>query len=126
MKKILILALLGLSGCAALTSTISPGAANVSGQIAIVAANTYDAIEATATNYIRYCTPTPKPVGCNVVAIQKYVPAVRSGRYARNAVEQFVKANPAGTAVPIALYNGLTTATSTLQSIEAQYPTPKA
>jgi hypothetical protein len=120
--------LCALTGCAeltALTSTISPNAATVSGTTAIVAANAYDAIEATATNYIGYCTPNPKPIGCSVTAIQKYVPAVRSGRLARNAVEQFVSANPAGTAVPIALYNGLTSASSTLQAIEAQYPTPK-
>jgi hypothetical protein len=41
----------------------------------IVAANAFDAVKATATNYIAYCTPNPAPAGCSDAAIQKLIPA---------------------------------------------------
>jgi|SRR6185437_14275319 len=125
MKKILLVCTIALSlgACAQLqnawnlvtTSQVSPTAV-------IVAANAFDAVEATATNYLRLpkCTATNGPVCRNPKATAAIIPAIRSGRVARNNLEQFMKDNP-GQLGPQGLYNALTTATSTLQAIFAQY-----
>jgi hypothetical protein len=108
---------LALAGCSALSTlegtTVSPTAM-------IVAVNAFDGVESTATNYIRYCTPKPQSVGCSATAIQQLVPAIRSGRIARNNLEGFVQQNP-GALGPVGLYNALTAATQTLSQIEATY-----
>ena len=85
-----------------------------------IAANGFDAVEATATAYVGYCTPKPMPVGCSVSLVQKVIKAVQNGRVARNNLEAFVRANP-GESGPATLLSALTTATATLQQIEASY-----
>lgn len=117
------IALTSLVGCASLTndynaitgSTVSPTAV-------IVAANAFDAVEATATNYLRLkkCSATTGPVCRNVAATAAIIPAIRSGRQARNNLEAFMQANP-GVLGPTGLYNALTMATSTLEQVFAQY-----
>lgn len=125
MKKLFAIALLGLSlaGCASLTkgydiitgATVSPAAV-------IVAGNSFDAIEATATNYLVFCRANRASVVCKdyVAARKAILPAVRSGRVARNNLENFLTANP-GQLGPSGLYNALVTSISTLQAIVSEY-----
>lgn len=125
MKKLLAIALLGLSlaGCATLQQdyAIITGA-TVSPAAVIVAGNSFDAIEATATNYLVFCKANRTMAACsNYVAARKAIlPAVRSGRVARNNLENFLTANP-GALGPSGLYNALVTSVNTLQAIAAQY-----
>lgn len=125
MKRLfLVLAIVGsVSGCAKLTADYNAiTGSSVSPTAVIVAANAFDAVEATATNYLRLkkCSATTGPVCRNVVATKAIIPAVRSGRTARNNLEAFMQANP-GMLGPTGLYNALQTATSTLEQVFAQY-----
>lgn len=119
MKKLLFVVAIAaaLTGCQTFSKLTG---ATVSPQAMLVAANSFDAVESTATNYIGYCTPNPKPAGCNVNAIKQLIPAIRAGRIARNNIEAFVAGNP-GKLGATGLYNALTTVTATLSQIEVQY-----
>ena len=124
MKKLLIAFVLtvGLSGCASLQNTydILTGA-SVPPTAVYVAANAFDAVEATATNYLRLPKCGTGPVVCrSPAATAQIIPAVRSGRVARTNLENFMIQNP-GALGPTGLYNALVTATSTLQAIITQY-----
>lgn len=123
MKKVLIIAAvaLNLGGCANLTNAYNTlTSVAVSDQQVYIARNAFDAIEATATNYIVFCKTHPATKGCSKSAIAQIIPAVRSGRVARNNLTQFQKDNP-GALGPAGLYNALVTATNTLQAISNQY-----
>ena len=125
MNKIIIALALafGIAGCASIQNAYDTlNGTTVSPTAVYVAANAFDAVEATATNYLRLkkCSTTSGPVCRDPSATAKIIPAVRSGRVARTNLEQFMKDNP-GALGPVGLYNALTTATSTLQSIVAQY-----
>lgn len=123
MRKIILAAAIALSlgGCANLQNAYSTiTGASVSPATVYVARNSFDALEVTSTNYIRYCTVHRAAPGCNDTAIRQLIPAVRSGRVARNNLTQFQKDNP-GALGPSGLYNALVTATNTLQSIQNQY-----
>lgn len=125
MRKILLIAALavGLAGCAQITTAWNAlTGATVSPQAVYIAANAFDAVELTATNYLRLprCH-TGGPVICrSPSATAQIVPAVRSGRVARNNLEQFMKDHP-GQLGPQGLYDALTGATATLKGIFAQY-----
>jgi hypothetical protein len=121
MKKFLLIIPLALSlgACASLQTTWSmiTGASASPTQI-IVAANAFDAGEASATQYLLYCKQAvPAPSYCALATRRSLVSAVRAGRVARNALEPYVVS---GTAGPAALYNTLVAAVTTLQ---AQIPT---
>ena len=60
--------------------------ASVSPAAVLVAGNSFDAVEKTATNYIVFCTANrPNPACTNFVTIRdKLAPAVRAGRAARS------------------------------------------
>lgn len=126
MKRLLLFAaaasLCALAGCANLKtawSTIT--SATVSPKAVVVAANAFDAAEKTATNYISYCAPNPAPAGCDDKAIQsQLIPAIRSGRTARNSLEAFQKAHP-GELGDQGVYDALVSATSTISAIVANY-----
>lgn len=129
MKKLLIAATLALSlvGCANLQNAYNTvTGASVSPTAVYVAANSFDAVEVTATNYLRLkkCSPSSGPVCRDPAATAKIIPAVRSGRVARNNLLAFMKANP-GQLGPVGLYNALTSATQTLQQVEATYGVSK-
>lgn len=114
---------IGLSGCANVerawdtltTSQVSP-------TVVIVAANTFDGLEATATNYLRLprCTGANGPVCRDPRATSQIIPAVRAGRAARNALEDFLRSHP-GQLGPSGLYDSLIAASNTLQAIFTQY-----
>lgn len=125
MKRLFAIALLGLSlaGCASLTKTWDTiTGATVSPAAVIVAGNAFDAIEATATNYLVFCKANRAVAGCGtyVQARRAIIPAVRSGRVARNNLEQFLHDNP-GQLGPSGLYNALVTSINTLQQIATTY-----
>ena len=125
MKKILIVATLALSlaGCAGLTNAYNVlTGASVSPTAVYVAANAFDAVEQTATNYLKLakCTGNNGPVCRSPAATAQIIPAVRAGRVARTNLENFVAQNP-GQLGPTGLYNALTAATATLQAIISQY-----
>lgn len=124
-KKFVIISCLGfsLASCASLTKTYDAvTGATVSTEAVYIAANTFDASERTATNYLRLakCTPTNRPICRDPVATSKIIPAIRSGRVARNNLLAFIKANP-GQLGPTGLYNILSASNSTLQGIFTQY-----
>jgi hypothetical protein len=125
MRKLLILAAVGLSlgGCASVTKTWDTiTGATVSPAAVIVAGNSFDAIEATATNYLTFCKANRSVAGCGsyLSARKAILPAVRSGRVARNNLENFMAANP-GALGPSGLYNALVTSINTLQAVATQY-----
>lgn len=122
MKRFLIAAALalGLASCAQLQNAyqVVTGAA-VTPQQVYVSANAFDAIEATATQYLRL--PPCGSFPCrNAGAVKVIVPAVRSGRLARNQLEAAISANP-GAPVNANLLATLESSTFTLKAILAEY-----
>lgn len=96
--------------------------ASVSPTAVVVAANGFDAIEASATNYLRLrkCSSVSGPV-CRQPSISKsIIKAVRAGRLARNSLEAFLRSHP-GALGPKGDYDALVAATSTLQAIANSY-----
>ena len=121
MKKIVLaLALaLGLSSCASLQNTWNTlTSTQVTMTTVAVAGNTFDALEATATSYLRLprCSATSGPICRNPGITKQLISAVRSGRVARNNLEQFFTDHP-GQLGPQGLYDALQAAISTLQTI---------
>lgn len=129
MRKILLAGAMvfGLAGCANTTQTLGNVWSAVTGATVpessvIIAVNTFDALEATATNYLQLprCTGKNGPVCRDPVATAKIIPAVRAGRVARTNLETFQQNNP-GQLGPVGLYNALQAAVTTLQGVMAQY-----
>lgn len=122
----LLVAGLMVGGCARLQAVFdiltAAEAAEVPATAVIVAANTFDALEVTATNYLRLkrCTEKTRPVCREPAATAVIVPAVRSGRIARDNLKKFLRENP-GKLGPSGLYNALSVASNTLTAIYAQY-----
>lgn len=112
-----------LSGCAQLQNdwNLLTGA-SVSPTAIIVAGNSFDALEATATNYLRLkrCSGSNGPICRDPGATKVIIPAIRSGRIARINIEQFMK-DHSGQLGPQGLYDSLLAANSTLQGVFAQY-----
>lgn len=124
MKKLLILAALGLSlaGCAQLqtainevkgvytyatTATVTPGQAGI-------VANAYDAIKGTANNYGNYCVARkfPQPI-CSAANRRAVIRAVKSGDAARAQIEAPIAA---GQPVAATVYNTLVSAFNALRA----------
>lgn len=126
MKKIFAVVALALSlgGCANFTSFSDVVSrittAQVSPQAVYLAENSFDAIEVTATGYLRICHARMSTPGCSSTAIAQVIPAVRSGRIARSNINAFMKAHPDALGAT-GLYDALVTATSTLQSVATTY-----
>jgi hypothetical protein len=128
MRKLLLsLSLvLGLGACANLQNEWAKIAVLSSAQVTVttvvVAGNTFDALEATATAYLRLpkCTASNGPICRDTNATKAIVSAVRSGRVARNNLKQFFIDHP-GQLGPQGLYDALQTAIGTLQSVIATY-----
>jgi hypothetical protein len=119
MPVILFASAIALGGCSTISTLTG---ASVKPQSALVAANSFDALETIATGYLELppCTTTQLAACRNQTAAAKIGPAVRSGRTARNQIEALLQAN-AGAAIPVASLNTLQAAIATLQSIYTQY-----
>ena len=117
MKKLLLAVslVLALGGCTNLQNAWQMiTSASVSPTQIIVAANSFDAAEASATQYLLYCKATvPVPTYCALKTRQTVVAAVRAGRTARNGLEPYVVS---GTAGPSVLFNTMVTSINTLQA----------
>ena len=122
MKRLLVICLAAsLGGCVTLQDLYSAATgATISPTAMYVAANSFDAIETAAGNYIVLCNTQPTNQVCNKAAIKKIIPAVRAGRLARNNLEAFVNANP-GVWGPTGLYNALVSAIATIKGIYTTY-----
>lgn len=125
MRSFLSIVALGLmlAGCSTLQKdyAIITGA-TVSTAAVTVAGNSFDALEATATNYLSLprCSGTNGPICRDPKATAALIPAIRSARLARNNLEAFLVANP-GQLGPTGLYNALTASLNTLEAIFSQY-----
>jgi hypothetical protein len=111
---------LSLGACAQLTNAynVVTGATITPNQV-YIAANAFDAVEASATTYLRL--PACGSAPCrNVGATNTIVAAVRAGRLARNALEAAVNTNP-GAPVNANLMATLTSSTSTLKAILSEF-----
>ncbi len=99
--------------------------ATVDPQAIIIAANTFDALEATGKNYINpklnpRCNGANGPVCRDPGVTAQINAAIRSGRVARNNAKQFLRDHP-GQLGTQGLLDALNAAVSTLQSIFIQY-----
>lgn len=117
MKKLLLLIALALplGACATLEKdwAIVTGVSVSPTQI-IIAANAFDAGEASATQYLLYCkATTPAPSYCALKTRKAVVSAVRAGRTARVQLEPYIVSGAAG---PVAIYNTLVAVVSQLQT----------
>jgi len=118
-----LIALAPMGGCAQLENSWNAvTGAQVTIQTVSVAASSFDALEATATNYLRLpkCTGGNGPVCADPAVTAKLVPAVRAGRIARDNLEAFFQAHPDQLG-PSGLYDALAASVATLQSAEAQF-----
>jgi hypothetical protein len=122
MKKLFLVFALaaGLAGC----TTIQTAYQAVTGQVVtpqavIVAANAFDAVKATATNYLRLkkCTGANGPVCRDPAVSAKIIPAIRAGTTDRNALEAAIQANPGQNLTLVETYTDLKTSISTLQGL---------
>jgi hypothetical protein len=126
MKRLFVLLLLAplIGGCAEFNRLYyAATGASVSPAAVLVAGNSFDAVERTATNYINFCTANrANPACANFITIRddKLAPAIRAGRAARSQLEAFMVANP-GVLGPAGLYNALQAAVQTLQDVMTQY-----
>lgn len=117
MRKFLLLAFLALplGACATLEKdwSIITGTTVSPTQI-IVAANAFDAGEASATQYLLYCkAAVPAPTYCALATRKAVVSAVRAGRAARAQLEPYIVSGAAG---PSAIYNTLVAIVTQLQT----------
>lgn len=125
MRKLLIATsvALALGGCTQLQNAWSVvTSSNVPPQLVIVAGNTVDALEATATNYLSLprCTGKNGPICRSPAATAQLIPAVRSMRVARDNLEQFLNDHP-GQLATQGLYDALQASIKTVQDVISQY-----
>jgi hypothetical protein len=112
-----------LQGCVQVQNTWDLlTSARVSPTLVIVTGNSFDALEATATTYLRLprCTGQNGPACRSPKATAQIIPAIRAGRVARNNLEAFLRTHP-GQLATQGLYDALTSAVQTLQGILIQY-----
>jgi hypothetical protein len=118
MKKILILVLvLGLGACAQLKTAyqlVTDTA--VSPTQIIVAANSFDALEGTATQYLVYCKSNLAVPACSAANRRAVIKYTRAGRAARNQLETYIVQNANA---PSAIYNSLVSAINSLSATPA-------
>ncbi len=125
MKKLLIIITLGLtlSGCAGLTRAWDVAtSATVSPQTVVIARNSFDTIEVSATNYLNLtrCDKTSSKV-CREKSVTAILgPALLNARKARNDLVSFQKTHP-GQLGPQGLYDALQLSITTLTGIMDTY-----
>jgi hypothetical protein len=129
MRKLILAAFVSaaLAGCTSVENAVSVAtSAAVPATTAMVAANSFDAIESVATGYLQLplCV-TGGALTCRTQSASKaIVPAIRSGRAARNAIEGLLcsgsPCSPNQT-IPAASYNTIAAAITSLDAVYAQY-----
>lgn len=117
---LLLVALAGLAGCASIQTAINAGKvladATIPANVALVAANSFDAVELTAANILVACTPSSTHVVPAVCTAQRsniktMNASILAGRPIRNAIEP-----TPGQALPVSqtAYNKLQAVIATL------------
>jgi len=112
--------LAGLAACAEVQNAYNIVTGQVvSPQTVIIAANAFDALKATATNYLRLqkCTGANAPACRDPAVTAKLVPAIRAGTADRNQLEAAIQANPNQSLTLVAVYNDLQHTISTMQTL---------
>lgn len=96
--------------------------ASVSPNLIFIAANTFDGLEVTATNYLRLsrCTGANGPVCRDPEAAEKIIATVQSGRIVRNKMRQFLRDHPGQLGIQ-GDYDALKESIATLQTIFTKY-----
>lgn len=124
---ILLLALLPvLGGCATVqrleAAWQSVKSATVSPTGVVVTAKIFDALEATATNYLRLkrCSTTSGPICRDPAVTPRLIQAVHEGRAARDTLLAFQKAHP-GQLGDQGVYDALQASISTITAIVNDY-----
>ena len=126
MKRLLVALFLApaLAGCVGTIQKVETvyrevTSATITVQQVYIAANAFDAIEASATQYLRL--PVCGKLPCrNPSATNSLVASIRSGRLARNKLEASVGSNPNGL-VDANLFATLTSSTATIKAILAEF-----
>lgn len=115
---------LALSGCSTVTTLYGElSATTIPPQTALIAVSSFEAIETIAGVYghLPPCGSAGATVVCkDAVVSSKIVPAMVSGRIARNTIKSLLRAN-GGAGIPVATYSTLQAAVTTLQGIYATY-----
>lgn len=95
---------------------------SVSPATVIVAADAFDALEVSATNYLRLpkCSAVSGPLCRSPEAARAIIKAIRTGRPVRNQLKAFLRDHP-GELGPQGLYDALTATAQTIQAIFSQY-----
>lgn len=131
--SLLAFAFMALAGCSSLQTVINTAKtvadAQIPANIALVAANGFDAGELTAANILVTCTPTPTHVVPAVCVTQKASiktmnASILAGRPIRNAIEPTTP----GVAQPVSksAYDRLQAITATLTAAVSTFNTAKA
>ena len=109
-----------LAGCAQIQNAYNAvTSATITPQQVYIAANAFDAVEASATTYLKL--PVCGNLPCrNPSATASIVASIRAGRLARNKLESAVSASP-GAPVDANLYATLTSSTSTIKAVLAEF-----
>lgn len=119
MKRIVpvLMLTLSLAGCATLGVVQQVATATVPATVVIPAANAFDVLKGTATNYGRYCIQQKMvPAVCSADARRAVIKFVRSGTAARKQLEGSLdRGEPAAASV----YNLLVVAVQGLQGTPA-------
>ena len=122
MKRLLVVLFLAsaLVGCAKIESAYQTvTSATITVQQVYIAANAFDAIEASATQYLRL--PVCGKLPCrNPSATNSLVASIRAGRLARNKLELAVASSPTAP-VDANLFATLTSSTTTIKAILAEF-----
>ncbi len=122
MKRIILALTLSLSlaGCSTLATVQQVATATVPASVVIPAANSFDILKGTATNYGRYCIANkmPEPI-CSASNRRIVIKFVRTGTSARNQLEaSLINGQPAAASV----YNVLVAAIQGLQGTPVVSP----
>lgn len=123
MKKIIVLLVVALAatGCSKTFQTWQSvyqqvTSATVTPQQIYLATNTFDGVEATATQYLLYCKGHLTSDLCDSLDRRVVFRAVRSGRAARDKLKEY---RVAGTNAPAAVYNTLVAAINSINASKA-------
>jgi len=122
MRKILVIIALAVSlGACAQLQKLEQAYTFVSGstvppQAVVVAANTFDGLQGTATQYLIYCKANLSQPICVATNRRNVIRYVRAGRAARNQLESYIAQ---GASAPATIYNTLIAAISSLQASAA-------
>lgn len=126
---------LALGGCAKLVETaqfVSTANAavqdlTVSPEAVLIASNAFDAVQVTATNYLRLkrCTGENGPLCRDPDYTKTLIASIKTGRQARDDLQQFLRDNP-GKLGKAGLYNALVQSIDSIRGMIATYTAASA